>query len=220
MRHLPEEEWDITVAGLPVYWLFPNVILMLSRSASSSRALLDRNDPGRHSKVDFYIRRQTRPAQENQARQPDGDRWEIASTFSRIIRDEDMAVLQSVSLRKRFCVRADHLYRNEPALHHYHKTYRRMLGMQIRSCLGQAKLVDVRKPFAIGHHATARPSSANSADVETRFEDRSDVTIRSHNDDRAITHQVREQVGLVSTHEHQLPPSGPSHQLKYRWTPW
>ena len=50
--------------------------------------------------------------------------------------------------------------------------------MQIQSRLRQAKLVDVRRPFAIGHHATARPSSANSADVDKISSDRSDVTIR------------------------------------------
>ena len=30
MRKLPECDWDITTAALPVYWLFPNVQLMPS----------------------------------------------------------------------------------------------------------------------------------------------------------------------------------------------
>ncbi len=33
MRLLPEEQWDITVAGLPVYWTFPHVILMPFQAA-------------------------------------------------------------------------------------------------------------------------------------------------------------------------------------------
>ena len=31
MRQLPESEWNITTATLPVYWLFPNVQLMPSQ---------------------------------------------------------------------------------------------------------------------------------------------------------------------------------------------
>lgn len=133
MRHLPEEEWDITVAGLPVYWLFPNVILMpFEIGVFLVRALPDRNDPGRHtSKVDFYIRQ----AKLGQAQENLGTAnlteiaKEIASTFSRIIRDEDYAM----SCSQQACANGSALEqtvfgRNEPALHHYHKTYRRMLG--------------------------------------------------------------------------------------------
>ena len=36
MRQLPESEWDITTATLPVYWLFPNIQLMPSKKAFTS----------------------------------------------------------------------------------------------------------------------------------------------------------------------------------------
>ena len=51
---LPEDEWDITVAGLPVYWIFPNVILMpFEVGVFLVRTFPDRNDPARHLKVTF-----------------------------------------------------------------------------------------------------------------------------------------------------------------------
>ena len=172
MRHLPEDEWDITVAGLPVYWLFPNVILMpFEIGVFLVRALPDRNDPGRHtSKVDFYIRQ----AKLGQAQENLGTAnlteiaKEIASTFSRIIRDEDYAM----SCSQQACANGSALEQtslvetNRPCT-----TITRPIaacwGMQIRSRLVKPSWLTSAN-HAIGHHATARPSSANSADVETR----------------------------------------------------
>ena len=96
------------------------------------RALPDRNDPGRHiSKVDFYIRQaKLAHAQANLGTANLTEiAKEIASTFSRIIRDEDY----EMSCSQQTCANGSALEqtifgRNEPALHHYHKTYRRMLA--------------------------------------------------------------------------------------------
>jgi len=57
MRHLPEDQWDIAVAALPVYWIFPNVILMPFRfGVFLVRAYPTSGVPGRHlSRVDFYM---------------------------------------------------------------------------------------------------------------------------------------------------------------------
>ena len=52
------ETWDITVAGLPVYWIFPNVILMpFQAGAFLVRAYPTVGDPGRNvSRIDFYMK--------------------------------------------------------------------------------------------------------------------------------------------------------------------
>lgn len=134
MRHLPEEEWDITVAGLPVYWIFPNVILMpFEVGVFLVRAVPVAGAPGRHiSKVDFYLRRSALEA----AAVPGGagvDLTELASniatTFSEIIRDEDYVMGESQQVAADSGALGEVVFgRNEPALHHYHDTYRRFLG--------------------------------------------------------------------------------------------
>ena len=134
MRHLPEEEWDITVAGLPVYWIFPNVILMpFEVGVFLVRAVPVAGAPGRHiSKVDFYLRRSALEA----AAAPGGAgvvltelASNIATTFSEIIRDEDYVMGESQQVAADSGALGEVVFgRNEPALHHYHDTYRRFLG--------------------------------------------------------------------------------------------
>ena len=127
MRLLPEEQWDITVAGLPVYWIVPNTILMpFDAGVFLVRAYPDPDEPGRHrSRIDFYIK-------------PDLGRLDdkvvefmadVAHNFAEIIRDEDyvMAASQQAAADSgllEFAV----FGRNEPTLHHYHETYRALLG--------------------------------------------------------------------------------------------
>jgi len=127
MRLLPEDQWDITVAGLPVYWLFPNVILMpFEIGVFLVRAYPDRSDPGRHvSRIDFYVRPSAIDSK------PDVAEFlsSIATNFAEIIRDEDyvMSSSQQTAANGRSLDRII-FGRNEPALHHYHNTYRSLLG--------------------------------------------------------------------------------------------
>lgn len=52
MRHQPDSEWDITIAGLPVYWIFPNVILMPFRfGCFLVRAYPSPGEPGRYTTI-------------------------------------------------------------------------------------------------------------------------------------------------------------------------
>jgi carnitine monooxygenase subunit len=128
MRLLPEDEWDLTVAGLPVYWLFPNVILMpFVAGCFLVRAYPDRTDPGRHlSRVDFYVK----PGFESDKEELNEFLSDIAHGFAGIIRDEDyvMGASQQVAASGGAL---DHIVfgRNEPTLHHYHNTYRAKLGL-------------------------------------------------------------------------------------------
>ena len=136
MRLLPEDEWDITVAGLPVYWVFPNVILMpFEVGVFLVRAIPDRDDPGRHvSKIDFYLHRDK--LDQAAANMGVADLTEvatnIATTFSEVIRDEDYVMSSSQQTSANGAALDQIVFgRNEPALHHYHNTYRRMLGLDI-----------------------------------------------------------------------------------------
>lgn len=127
LRHQPEDEWDISTAALPVYWLFPNVQLMPTAAGCYLvRAYPDPEDPGRHtSHITFYLR----SAQAGQA-DVAGRFADIAHGFGSIIRDEDYVASASQQATAR-SGRMTHVVfgRNEPALHHYHGTYRRVLGL-------------------------------------------------------------------------------------------
>lgn len=143
MRHLPESEWDIAVAGLPVYWLFPNVQLMPhERGLYLVRAIPDPKNPGNHvSRITFYLRPGVSVDQyfddiEEAKRMAGGDQEVelqrlMAQGFADIIRDEDYWMSASQQ-RTAESGRISHSLfgRNEPALHHYHSTYRSLLGME------------------------------------------------------------------------------------------
>ena len=135
MRHLPEEAWDITVAGLPVYWIFPNVVLMpFEMGVFLVRATPTPGDPGRHvSKVDFYLRPGALAAAAARLGIENLEEvsMQMAANFSSIIRDEDYAMGASQQTSANAGALSEVVFgRNEPALHHYHNTYRTMLGEQ------------------------------------------------------------------------------------------
>lgn len=135
MRELPEEEWDITVAGLPVYWVFPNVILMpFEIGVFLVRAIPNPGDPRRHvSKIDFYVRPASMARASERMGIPDLEQMagHIARTFSEIIRDEDYVMSASQQTAANAGALEETVFgRNEPALHHYHNTYRQLLGQE------------------------------------------------------------------------------------------
>jgi phenylpropionate dioxygenase-like ring-hydroxylating dioxygenase large terminal subunit len=137
MRLLPEEQWDITVAGLPVYWIFPNVILMpFDAGVFLVRTYPDRSDPGRHlSRIDFYVK----PDLSSDDPAVTEFISNIAHTFANIIRDEDyvMSASQQSGANGR-SLEYVIFGRNEPALHHYHNTYRVMRGEDPLELLDEA----------------------------------------------------------------------------------
>jgi phenylpropionate dioxygenase-like ring-hydroxylating dioxygenase large terminal subunit len=141
MRLLPEDEWDITVAGLPVYWIFPNVILMpFDAGAFLVRAYPDRADPGRHmSRVDFYVKPELVAAEGADAIR--AFMADLAHTFANIIRDEDYVAAASQQAAARSGAMWQVVFgRNEPTLHHYHDTYRRKLGLDPLALLDEAEV--------------------------------------------------------------------------------
>ncbi len=125
LRNEPRENWDIRRAALPVYYLFPNVQLnVLPRSVVLVRIYPDPDDAGRAvSRISFYA--------SPEALKEDPDFVKTTSTtFGEVIRDEDfeIAALSQLGVDSRI---HDHVIfgRNEPALHHYHNTYRAALGL-------------------------------------------------------------------------------------------
>ncbi len=127
LRELPEEQWSIAVAALPVYWLFPNVQLMPNQfGCYLVRAYPHPSEPGRHtSRITFYMWPET------DGGAPDAEVLrEIATAFGGIIRDEDYVASASQQRSADSGVLEHSVFgRNEPALHHYHNTFRDALGM-------------------------------------------------------------------------------------------
>jgi phenylpropionate dioxygenase-like ring-hydroxylating dioxygenase large terminal subunit len=137
MRLLPEEQWDITVAGLPVYWIFPNVILLpFDAGCFLVRAYPDRNDPGRHvSRVSFYLK----PTLAAMGDEMTAFAADIAEKFAHVIRDEDYAMASSQQTAANSGAMQHVIFgRNEPALHHYHNTYLALLGLEQLPLLDEA----------------------------------------------------------------------------------
>ena len=129
LRDQPEENWHITTAALPVYWLFPNVQLMPNQNGLYLvRAFPHPERPGRHvSRITFYMWPETQPNEEMVAVQR-----MMAQGFAEIIRDEDyVASASQQRSAESGAIQHSVFGRNEPALHHYHNTYRSELGLEL-----------------------------------------------------------------------------------------
>ncbi len=127
LRHVPQDQWHITVAALPVYWLFPNVQLMpFQDGCYLVRAYPVPGEPGRHvSRITFYIR----PGVDELVDVQRNDMHRtIGQLFAGIIRDEDYVMAASQQRAANSGALQHVLFgRNEPALQHYHATYRSAL---------------------------------------------------------------------------------------------
>jgi phenylpropionate dioxygenase-like ring-hydroxylating dioxygenase large terminal subunit len=145
MRLRDEEEWNITTAGLPAYWLFPNVqLLPFAEGCYLVRAYPVPGDPGRHvSRITFYLRPGVDevPGQEALAGEGVELHRAVAQAFARVIRDEDYVMSASQQEAARSGALSHTIFgRNEPALHHYHSTYRAALGLEPLPLLDPADL--------------------------------------------------------------------------------
>lgn len=125
MRSMPERDWDVTMGAFPVYYLFPNIQINVGANAVMLvRVYPDADNPDRSvSRVSFYARPEALAADPVTTRA-------VPQSFAEIIRDEDY-VAAAASYRGAQSGLVDHFLfgRNEPALHHYHNTYRAALGL-------------------------------------------------------------------------------------------
>ena len=147
MRDKPESEWNITDAGVVLYYLFPNVQLALfNRVLAFVRIYPDPADPRRSiTKVTHYgaaylgddatdDATDTLDGKEVYAADP-SQRLEFnlstqLELFVSTVDEEDYAMgLKTQAAAE--SGKLDHFLfgRNEPALHHFHNTYRSALGM-------------------------------------------------------------------------------------------
>jgi len=127
MRKRPEESWEISQGAFPVYYLFPNIQLNVAPfGLVMVRTYPDPKDPARSvSRIGFYSRPEPLEESADLIRN-------ISQTFSDVIRDEDYAVAARSQLGAEAGVPEFNVFgRNEPALHHYHNTYREALGMDL-----------------------------------------------------------------------------------------
>lgn len=127
LRAEPREKWHISRAALPVYYLFPNIQLnVLSRSVVLVRLYPNPEDPARSlARLSFYATAEALDTEPGLVEM-------IVQGFSDVIRDEDFEVAARSQLGSD-CGIPEHVLfgRNEPALHHYHNTYREALGMPL-----------------------------------------------------------------------------------------
>ncbi|MFT5013479.1 MAG: phenylpropionate dioxygenase-like ring-hydroxylating dioxygenase large terminal subunit [Patiriisocius sp.] len=133
LRELPQQEWQILEAAIPVYYIFPNIQLILGGGGPTLvRVYPDFEDPhNSHSQISFYLhplikQMEMDPAQKERYLEVENR----MQGFAEIIRDEDYAV--AATSHKGATSGAQEFLtfgRNEPALHHYHNTYRAALGL-------------------------------------------------------------------------------------------
>jgi nitrite reductase/ring-hydroxylating ferredoxin subunit len=136
MVKLPESEWNVSHGGIPVYWLFPNVqVLPNAYGCTTVRAYPIAGEPGRHvSRISFYVRPDVAVGSEVEEQM----RVRMEG-FASIIRDEDYLMSESQQTAANAGSQEHVVFgRNEPALHHYHNTYRKVLGMDKLPLLADA----------------------------------------------------------------------------------
>jgi nitrite reductase/ring-hydroxylating ferredoxin subunit len=133
VRNLPHEEWNVLHAALPVYYLFPNVQLIIGAAGPTLiRVYPDGGNPHKsRSEISFYLNPVVNEALlTERGREVYGNVEERMHGFADVIRDEDYVAAASAHRGARSGAQEYVIFgRNEPALHHYHNTYREALGM-------------------------------------------------------------------------------------------
>ena len=142
VRQLPESEWDITQGTFVLYYLFPNIqVVIESQTITLIRIYPDKNNPGRSvSKVSFYFTPAILEWMVNE--EADGKKldelWDkekglIAlpsieaniSAFCGAVEEEDynMGEMQQIAAESGQLEEVT-FGRNEPALHHFHRSFK------------------------------------------------------------------------------------------------
>lgn len=133
LRDQPEDDWHVLAAALPVYYIFPNIQLILGDAGPTLvRVYPDGANPNQSfSKISFYLH----PDVEKLGQTEDGREIftsieERMDGFASIIQAEDYVAAASSHVGAQSGAQDYVIFgRNEPALHHYHNTYRSALGL-------------------------------------------------------------------------------------------
>ncbi|MBO6564079.1 MAG: aromatic ring-hydroxylating dioxygenase subunit alpha [Pseudomonadales bacterium] len=133
LREMPENDWNVLLGALPVYYIFPNIQLILGLGGPTLvRVYPDGENPhNSFSQISFYVD----PAfaeleMTEERRERYGDMTQRMQGFAEVIQMEDYVAAAS-SHQGILSGAQEYLTfgRNEPALHHYHNTYRDALGL-------------------------------------------------------------------------------------------
>ena len=133
LRDQDPNTWNVLHGALPVYYIFPNVQLIIGGAGPTLVRVYPRGaDPhDSYSKISFYLDAALDPANmDPRYAEAYEDVTARMHGFADVIRDEDYLVA-ATSHRGALSGAQDYITfgRNEPALHHYHNTYREALGM-------------------------------------------------------------------------------------------
>lgn len=126
LRNKPEQDWHISDGAFPVYYLFPNIQVNIGKEGVTLvRVYPDPENPGRSiSQITFYF------SPEGLA-SGDTTLEDRTRGFGEIIEAEDYAVCETTQRALQAGLQDYVIFgRNEPALHHYHNTYRKALDLE------------------------------------------------------------------------------------------
>jgi phenylpropionate dioxygenase-like ring-hydroxylating dioxygenase large terminal subunit len=129
-HQMPIEQWPYRWITLNVYFVFPNVILLVDPvGVDVLRMYPDRSDPAKsRTHHSFYMNPELAARREAEGIEaPDESRF---VSFNRVVVDEDYVSAASVQANALSGAQTHFTFgRNEPALHHYHNAHRRGLGL-------------------------------------------------------------------------------------------
>ncbi len=135
LRDLPQQQWHVLKAGLPVYYIFPNVQLIMGQGGPTMVRVYPRGaNPHRsYSAITFYTHNGMQAAAwpVDTSEQTSGvQALDRAQGFASVIEAEDYWAAASSHKGALSGAQEYVLFgRNEPALHHYHNTYRQALQL-------------------------------------------------------------------------------------------
>lgn len=126
LRTKPQNRWNILEAALPVYYLFPNIQLLIGGDGPILVRVYPcgANPEQSFSEISFYT----------ESSEPNAERLALNAmrmhSFAAVIQNEDYVAAESGHRGAKSGAQEYIVFgRNEPALHHYHNTYRQALGM-------------------------------------------------------------------------------------------
>jgi nitrite reductase/ring-hydroxylating ferredoxin subunit len=132
LRELDKQDWNVLLGALPVYYIFPNIQLIIGLSGPTLvRVYPEKDNPHKSfSHVSFYLDESYANVSPSSRVGDPTDPETRMQGFAEVIRDEDYVAAASSHIGAMSGAQ-DHLIfgRNEPALHHYHNTYREALGL-------------------------------------------------------------------------------------------
>jgi hypothetical protein len=133
LRDQPESDWHVLQAALPVYYLFPNIQLILGAGGPTLvRIYPEADNPHQSfSRISFYMDPELASLDmDNERKERYRNVQDRMRGFADVIQMEDYVAAASshqgiLSGANEYLI----FGRNEPALHHYHNTYREALGL-------------------------------------------------------------------------------------------